>query len=191
MPRSGIPAYLAKYAEAGEEALLDLDLDLDCSHAICIPACSEDERFLDTLESLRAVEGGDAALVILVVNGAEDSPEAVHDANRLFLEWLRACLRIPSKPIALTRWKGLRILVLDHASSGRRLPAKQGVGLARKIASDLALRWYAKGHIRSPWMCCTDADVELPPDYLTGLPPGDSRYAAVLYPFVHQLEGDA
>jgi hypothetical protein len=106
------------------------------------------------------------------VNGAEDSPDAVHAGNQLFLDWLRGLLQLPARPWALARWEGLQILLIDRASPGLRLPARQGVGLARKIASDIALMLHAAGKIRSPWMGCTDADVELPPDYLSSLPSG-------------------
>jgi len=54
----------------------------------------------------------------------------------------------------------------------------------------VALMLHAAGKIHSPWMGCTDADVELPEDYLTGLPSGTSPFAAALYPFVHTLEGE-
>jgi hypothetical protein len=166
-------------------------LDLDCSHAICIPACNEDHGFQRTLESLVQVAGAPQALIIIVVNGADDSSDDVHAGNQLFLEWIRGLLQLPSRPWALAHWEELNILLVDHASPGLRLPARQGVGLARKIASDIALMLYAEGKIRSPWMGCTDADVELPADYLTSLPSESEPFAAALYPFVHMLEGDA
>jgi hypothetical protein len=187
MPRSLIPAYVSKYAEPLARDLPDLDLD--CQHAICIPACDEGPRFLETLDSLALLEGAENALLILVVNGAEDSSEGVHAGNRAFLDWIRGVLQIPAQPLVQCGWRGLQILLVDHASPGRLLPARQGVGLARKIASDVALGLSCIGALSSPWMGCTDADVVLPGDYLSRLPAADSPFSAALYPFLHETEG--
>jgi hypothetical protein len=73
---------------------------------------------------------------------------------------------------ALPVWKvqfGLETLHwVDAASEGRELPAKQGVGLARKIGMDLALQQldYRMG---DPLLICLDSDTLVQPDYLGAL----------------------
>ena len=57
------------------------------------------------------------------------------------------------------------VIVVDRVSARWRLNPKQGVGLARKIGTDLALALIAQDRVRSPWILQTDADVALPPSY--------------------------
>jgi len=188
MPKDTVARYLERHAEPLVHTLPPPLRSV--RHVICIPACDEDERFEDTLKSIAETDGAERALLILVVNGAEDSDASVHEQNARFLVWLRALLNAGQNTIEITEWNGLQVLLVDRSSPSRRLPARQGVGLARKMAGDLALALHRRGDIQSPWMACTDADVVLPPDYLTALPPDDSTHSASLYPFVHTLEGD-
>jgi hypothetical protein len=87
----------------------------------------------------------------------------------------------------------LSVLLLDRFSVERLLPQGQGVGLARKIACDVALALVADGRVLGPWIRCTDADVEVPDDYFLSLPNGlaGEGVSAAIYPFVHVPEGDA
>jgi hypothetical protein len=84
----------------------------------------------------------------------------------------------------------MALLVVDRARSGRRLPPKQGVGLARKIAGDVALALIREGVVQSEWIRCTDADVAVPVDYLDRLAEPIPGASAALMPFAHQPEGD-
>ncbi len=189
MPKDTVARYLERHAEPLTRELPDGIRPV--RHVICIPACDEDERFAATLQSATELEGAADALLILLVNGADDADESVHKQNARFLSWVRDLLGVPEAFTALTEWKGLQVLLVDSASPGRRLPARQGVGLARKMAGDLALALHRRGDIASPWMACTDADVLLPTDYLTVLPEADAPYSAALYPFEHTLEGSS
>ena len=189
MPKDTVERYLAQHAEPLARGI-DAGLR-PAKHAICIPLYDEDERFIETLNSLDSVEGIGDAVVVLVVNGAEDTPSTVHDANRAFLGWLRHTLGTAASSVTSTERNGTQFLVIDCASPGRRFPARQGVGLARKLAGDVALALHRPGTLASPWVACTDADVQLPADYLTALPPHNSPHSAVVYPFAHTLEGDS
>ena len=189
MAKDPIQAYLKGYAEPLIRVCPDLEETMEW--AICIPVCDEDSRFLDTLLSVSRLRNADQSLLIVVVNGADDAPSSVHQGNQQFLNWLRALFDIEDGVWAQGTWQGLRFLVVDQASPGRRLPAGQGVGLARKIASDLVLEYQRRGQIRRSWMACTDADVILPSDYLQQLASLDSTHSAALYGFEHMLEGPA
>ena len=181
MSKDPISQYLSRYAEP--LAIESTALERPVRHVVCIPVCNENPRFLETLESLNRVIGSEDSLLILLVNGSEDAPESVHQQNAVFLSWIRDLLGVGNEVLTLSKWRTLSVLLIDHASPGHRLPPKQGVGLARKIAGDVALRLHQDGWIHSPWMACTDADVQLPKDYFTALPPDDAPYAAALYPF--------
>jgi hypothetical protein len=156
---------------------------------VVIPVCNEDESFLSGLLALeRAADrqpGG--TLVIVVVNGAADAASAAHAQNAQLLQRLSEWCW-PSHSLAegarIGRRGALDVLVLDRASESRRLPKKQGVGLARKIGCDLALALWAAGKHRGEWIHVTDADVIVPEDYLAIAAP-ERNTAAALYPFVH------
>jgi hypothetical protein len=183
--------YLDRHAEP--EARLALELLQDSpskTHAICIPACNENERFLQTLDTLCGLHAAGDTLIVLVVNGAKDSPDTVHEGNQRFLALLRSHLGAAKGTLVTCRKSSLDLVLVDRASPGQRLPEKQGVGLARKIACDIAVALHAHGKVRSPWILSTDADVALAPDTLDALPADDARFSAALYPFVHSLEGD-
>ena len=71
---------------------------------------------------------------------------------------------------------------MDRVTEGQRIPPKEGVGLARKIGSDVALSLIAQNKIKSRWIYQTDADAVLPPDYFfRNLPVA----GAALFPFKH------
>jgi hypothetical protein len=80
------------------------------------------------------------------------------------------------------------VLLVDRFSAGRRLPAKGGVGHARKIGADLAAALIHRQRVGSRWIHCSDADVRLPDTYFsaTGENTGaGARYSALVYPFRH------
>ena len=189
MAKDPVQAYLNGYAEPIIHSSPDLHHPVDW--AICIPVCNEDARFLDTLTSVSKMVNADRCVLILVVNGAEDAPGSVHQGNQQFLRWLRELFDIEDGLWAQGSWNRIRFMVVDQASSGRRFPAGQGVGLARKIASDLVLEYQRRGQICRSWMACTDADVILPSDYLQQLEGLGTEHSAALYPFEHTLEGSA
>lgn len=159
--------------------------------ALAIPAFDEGAECLETLASLTEVRGAERAVVIVVVNAPEDAAPEALARNAALLEALWSHLQAPPGPTAWGSSWGTTLCVLDRSSSGRRLPEGQGVGLARKLAMDLALRWYVNGTLRSPWVACTDADVALPEGYFQALPDGDARASAALYPFSHRPEGSS
>ena len=149
-------------------------------HLVCIPACREDGSLIQTLESLSGVLEAEQALVVVVVNGGVLADQAVHQSNALCWQELEQRAQIGSGPMAWGSMGRLRILAVDRFSEGRRLPAKQGVGLARKIAGDIGLRLVSDGHVQSEWIRCTDADVEVPKDYFLQTDDGSDRASAVL-----------
>ena len=86
------------------------------------------------------------------------------------------------------------LLVVDRCASGEQLAASAGVGLARKIAADIALQLIVDGLIRQPFIFCSDADAYWPNNYFSA---ADTRAAAaatppaaLLYPFRHVDTGN-
>jgi hypothetical protein len=185
-----VEQYLRVYAEP--EAGLALRLAEPFERALVVPVCGESADFLDGYtRAFQSARG--ATLCIVVVNGARDADADVHAVNqRCFEELLERLI----EPTALAEqpalwWGRLRsaptasLLVVDRQSVRARLPEKQGVGLARRIGSDIALALYGARQLRSPWIATSDADVVLPDAYFSVLERCPPDAVAVLYPFEH------
>lgn len=77
------------------------------------------------------------------------------------------------------------MLAIDRSSPGFELPDKGGVGLARKIGSDVALAWYHQGALKQPWWLSTDGDAILPADVVAQLHAAPLRAGVACWPFEH------
>lgn len=188
MKSSVIDKYLARYAEP--EARSGLSAPGGWKHVVCIPACAEADSLLHTLKTMAQVRQAGDALAIVVVNGRENAPEAVHQSNNQTLEQLRETCGVEPGGTAWGELNGMGVLLVDRCGPTRWIPEGQGVGLARKVACDLGLALIREGTVRGEWIRCTDADVEVPEEYferLSGPIPGAS---ATIDPFVHVPEGD-
>jgi hypothetical protein len=138
-------------------------------------------------------------LVVLVVNAPPEAAAWVHERNLEVLPRLRqkfgpeeaAFVDGTPTPAHLFRFRAGRILHVDRASPGHHLPKGEGVGLARKIGFDIALRLYRATRLASSWLHSTDADVLLPRDYFDRASTVPKNHAAALvYPFTHRGEED-
>lgn len=148
---------------------------------VCIPAMAERDFLPETLQSLAECPLPDllSTLVVVVVNCRVDSGPEVRQDNVAVLDWLRA--------------KGARLIPrlswVDATSPGFELPAKTGVGLARRMGADSALHELAaseQGELDSILLAHLDADTTVQPDYLSVLrSQGPGRYALAV-DFVHQ-----
>lgn len=129
--------------------------------AVVIPSLAESANLQLTLKSLSDNPPGllEQFLILVVVNQRGDACEAEKNDNLATLA-------------LLPEWKkkyGLDNLCwIDAASPASELPAKQGVGLARKIGMDLALAQLDYKN-SDPLLICLDADTLVQPDYLPAL----------------------
>jgi hypothetical protein len=190
-----VEKYLARYAEP--EAEIARSIPGSYGAALIVPACQESIALLDGYrEAALGVSG--RLLVILVVNAGLEANVGVHTANQALLAALGE--RFPDAerldrsdvsflpPARLANDSAFDLLWVDRASQSFRLPEQQGVGLARRIGTDIALGLYRAGKLGSPWLFGSDADAVLPSDYFKVQ--GDPDAAALLYPFVHVPGGD-
>lgn len=165
-------------------------------HALCIPAYGEHDSLFQTLDAVPTGPAGDN-LIVLVVNETVDAPEWVRQSNGHALARLRRelgpALRSATHMECFRHPTG-ELWLLDRTASGNPLPQGQGVGLARKIASDVALALDSAGGLISPWLHCTDADALLPGDYFersAALDPlAGTAPTALLYDFRHSRMSD-
>jgi hypothetical protein len=129
--------------------------------AVIIPALAESNHLFLTLRSLaqNPREILSRFLILVVVNHREDAPLSEKSDNEHTLR--RLATVDPSLEILQLAW-------VNAASRGLELPAKRGVGLARKIGFDLALPCLNYGKAAPP-LISLDADTLVRPDYLPAL----------------------
>jgi len=182
-----IQKYLTSYA-ATEVAYLDCQHLSNYRHVVVIP--SFDETINTIKPCLNNADGQwQQTLLILVVNRPDN-----HAANarnialmqqlqrQLHLIWQRQNLYLLTNP------NGCDLLLADREQ--RPIPAKYGVGMARKIGCDLALKCMQQGRIKQHLIYNSDMDVSFPKNYLKTVQVQSNQVAAYLYPFIHTTHSD-
>jgi len=187
--KSPVEKYLRSHAESELDERIELTRSYQ--HVACIPACDEAQTLSATLTALSQARSAHDALVIVVLNARQSASAEVHQANQECAEQLRSLADLDSGAMVEGQIQGMGLVLVDRYTKGRHLPEHQGVGLARKIAADLALAWIHDGSIRGPWIRSTDADVQVPMSYWQAPETDPQDRSAVIYPFVHRPEGDA
>lgn len=179
--------YLARFASA--EVALAGAVRERYRAALVVPAFRERSGWLAGYRA--ALEGARGrVLVIVVVNAAEEQALAHQTRHRELLEVLRGpdARRVSSAPPAWLACHGpYDVLAIDRASPEFCLPPRQGVGLARRIGTDVALALYAAGQLELPYLYGTDADACLPRNYFETIP--ERPAAAIAFSFWH-VPGD-
>ncbi len=181
--------YLRHYAEPETAAIDGLFEPGQWENVLVIPACNESSDFLRPPPSC-----GGRSLMILVINESPSASREVSRNNqalaaalsrRFKSQWQSAAefgVALFQDPLAARD-----VLLVDRFNAGRKLPPKGGVGQARKIGGDLAASLIYQKRVRSPWIHCSDADVELPETYFTfsHAMQKQEEYAALIYPYQH------
>jgi hypothetical protein len=185
-----VEKYLRHYAEPEITALDGLPAQPCWENVVVIPACNESAGFVRSPPAC-----GGRSLMILVINELSAASPQVSARNRALAEEVRTrftALWQSAPGSGLSLWRdplaGRDVLLVDRFGEGRQIPARGGVGFARKLGSDLALSLIHRQRIRSEWIHCTDADVKLPATYFScsnALRNTGSKYAALVYPFSH------
>lgn len=172
-----IEQYLRSYAE-GEAHLLQGFPQHQFEHCIIIPCFAETTAFIERLR--QGPLGTLNALIIIVVNQTTAEPVAL---NLALLDYMADLPKVwQHQHLRLYRGQnnGLQWLIVDRTEEP--LPAKQGVGLARKIGCDIAVALHHRKLLISNWLHSTDADTHLPGNY----PPlPETGYVAAVYQFQH------
>ena len=156
MAKDPLRAYLSKHAEPRAEEYADR-VRQTYERALVVPMYDEPHNALQQVlvyhphlvnPSTTAAD----TLIVAVIN-APDNAEPNHLART------RSLLH------ELQQRNLKNLLCVDCASPGRTLPSRQGVGLARKLGTDIAAALFARGQLNGPWIYHTDADAVLPADY--------------------------
>jgi len=159
-PTPAIVRYLNRHAETDTDAAAWPAPRPDLRLVVVIPALAEKESLLAVLASLAS---GSKRLpqveVMVVVNHRQGASAEIVANNRETLQLL-----------AQGSWP-FPVRVIDRASKGRAfLPKRAGVGAARRLGMDLALRRLtAGGRPERAAIACLDADSPVSPGYLDAL----------------------
>lgn len=181
MISKAISRYLDRYAEPIVSIIQDewlSTLDKTYQFVLVLPLFDE---ALNCLESILPQDTHNT-LVIAVVNASVDADIAAIQRTQAFLAQFYPHPQLPFT--AVDQPSGNTLLLVDYCTPPRQLPHKQGVGLARKIGGDIALACIAAKAIKTPWIYCSDGDVQLPEDYFD-TPNFGPDVAAAIYPFRH------
>lgn len=171
-------------------------------HQYCaiIPFYDEANDFFDRVR--HHIPANTSILWILIANCPDNAPQAAIEQTRKTLGHLETLGQViqqanpsaPEKPnnanttphyllSKLNQHQSL--LLLDRTQIP--LPAKHGVGLARKIGNDLACQLMVLGKLPIGWLAQTDADAQLPSDYFLPQQTHPMTLSGLIYPFTHTL----
>lgn len=167
-------------------------------HCLVIPCYNETDDFVDRLCQTFSGNNSLSLLVIIVIN-QPDSADSI-DANQAL--WNVLIEKFSSVHLDkennskkyhwLTAKNNIDFLLVDRFSHvSQKIPAQQGVGLARKIGSDIACQLFMQQRLENHWVHHSDADTHLPEDYFSALHNVNNtdkrlnQMSAAVYPYTH------
>jgi hypothetical protein len=179
-----ISDYLEKYAPARRPLVAGELAGID--QVVAMPVLAEKDHLFVTLADLARNPEAEIrrTLVICAVNnrGPHLAAAGIRENNRQTLLALHALVRGGPPPdgfvsdaslaanFAEVLHSGLRVAYLDASSPGNEMPDKGGgVGMARKIAMDEALRVFEYANPAVKIVCCLDADTRVERNYLSAV----------------------
>jgi hypothetical protein len=182
--------YFDRYAEAEVGLLADntncLPETFIVEHVVVVPAYQESVEFLQRF--ITSPLANSPALMILVINQPENEP--LNEQQQILFDFSLSCGELcwQHKNLFLVKVAGTPswLLVVDRFTQG--INPEQGVGLARKIGTDLASFLIAIGTIKQPWLFSTDADAYLPDSYFEAVKSLKSPSVAACFNFSHCCE---
>ena len=208
--------YFSHYAESEVDVLMQFELllpdDFSVSNVVVIPAYNETsafiERFLDSSLSK------DPVLMVVVINSPiveslgdfliEASPNSLveyaenqlsqnNNSQQLLHDYSISCGTVSwhYDNLTLVKVDGNKawLLVVDRFTQG--IDKEQGVGLARKIGSDLSAYLISINRVKQQWICSSDADAYLPDDYFSVLLSRNNKTAVCCFNFMHSSENES
>lgn len=196
--------YLQNYSVGEKWELIANDVD-NISQVVVIPAYAEREMLFSTLASLanNPRSSLENSLIICVINNKDNSPASVIENNLQTIE----CLDALVKKKSLKNFKedkelypllvnvadaGMKLGYINASSEGYEMPENTGgVGMARKIGMDMALRLLRKSSAPCNVILSLDADTLVQNNYLSAIKDyftAEVKTAIVAYE--HQMPAD-
>lgn len=196
LPES-VEKYLKKYSLGNW--ILESNDQNEIDNAIVIPVISEYENLRKLLASLIINDTTYffQTAIIIVVNNFPDSSEEIKLDNQKSLNFLRAIIsKNHSEDTLISEIinSNLIIYLIDASSKGFEMPNKiGGVGLARKIGMDEALKIFDYDSDSKKILICLDADCAVDSNYVTSivLEFNNRNLSAATVNFQHNIEEDS
>jgi glycosyltransferase involved in cell wall biosynthesis len=177
-----LDTYLQQYSTGERWNLIANDTE-NISQVVVIPAYAEREMLFSTLASIaqNPLSSLDNSFILCVINNKSNSPSAAIKNNLETINYLDALVK--KKPLgkfntdqelyplllALSDTK-LRLGYIDASSCGYEIPSNSGgVGMARKIGMDMALRLLKNSYAPRNLILSLDADTLVQNNYLSAI----------------------
>lgn len=155
----------------------------ETTYVLTVPMYKEPYDFI---EQFAAQFSEQSVLLILVVNQPGDDDNTA--PQEALIKWIHTQCSFVEKHQHLSFYSleksKVKILLVARFEGQLRIPAKLGVGLARKIGVDCAIALIASGIVAQPMVGSTDADAVLPERYLQCLS-NTSQCVAAIFDFQH------
>ncbi|MBA6353455.1 MULTISPECIES: hypothetical protein [unclassified Colwellia] len=205
--------YFSRYAESEVAVLTQYESGLPdeftVDHVVVIPAYQETSAFIERF--LASSLSKSPVLMVLVINEpitesiaeliAESVTESLREDNSVAnyneinqqkalyqyaLSCGDNCWQYDNLTLIKVAQSQTWLLVVDRFT--RAIDKEQGVGLARKIGTDLSAYLISVNRIRQTWICSSDADAYLPDDYFNALHTRDKNTVVCCFNFTHSSE---
>ena len=174
--------YLEKYSAGKRWNLVAGNIE-NISQVVVIPAYAEKEMLFSTLVSLAQNPSTslEYSLVLCVINNKSDSPSEQVSNNQTTIEYLDALVRkkvlgkfnsdkTTYQQLLKIADSKLKLSYIDASSKGCEIPKSDGgVGMARKIGMDMALRLLSKSASDKKLIISLDADTLVQTNYLAAV----------------------
>jgi len=164
LKKNNLPRIVQKYIEKYSLKTWELQNSSKGKYelAVVIPAISEFENVKALLDSLGKNDSKEKVELIFIVNNLKSSSQAIKTDNTNLLAYL--------KSLGKNNKYGLNINFIDAASSENELPEKDGgVGLARKIGMDAALKVFDYNSSNKKIIAALDADCLVQKNYFSAI----------------------
>lgn len=168
-----LPSYLTSYLKKFfiDKWELELSVNKKFNNIIIVPAIQEHENIIHLIKSILSSNRTyfNETLLLFVINNPENISHKIKKENQKTIEFLRKIIAKGENEISDEIFKAnLNIGLVDASSRGYELPDKDaGVGLARKIGMDLALRVFDYNNNWKKILISLDADCTIEKNYLT------------------------
>lgn len=159
------------------------------THCIVIPCFNEEDDFIRQYADLVQNINFELNLLLIVIINQPDTVIEPNHNNQQQWEKIKkshAVNQLSQQNILIKQYsRCFSILAIDRFSC-HKIPAHQGVGLARKIGVDIAYMLYLQGYLKTSWIGNTDADAKLNLDYLSKINQIPISFSAQTFSFTHQ-----
>jgi len=189
--------YFSRYAESEIDTLIThqslLPENFLVENVLVIPAYQETSAFIERF--LASVLSQSPVLMVIVINEPIDNEagikESIKDSPQQKLhQFALSCGDVSWQYENLTLVKSASnkawLLVVDRFTQA--IDKDQGVGLARKIGSDLSAYLISINKVKQPWICSSDADAHLPEHYFSALQNRDKNTVVCCFNFHHSSD---